>query len=173
MGPLRSWYLRLHVVEKLALVMGVIGAVALFFTYFVINQPDRPPKLYAPLRGRFHITADPIGDIQLDAVDCFPGLDRGFSGIVITFAPTQPVKEVHLDGSRDGDNVVSVYFADASKPPLQVHERDCEFIEGFDRVSRIVGGTRERQIRNGYTKFSCLKSGIEGRFTYEGCMTPP
>lgn len=166
----------------IGLVMLVVCLAPFAFLYWMSRPSDeekaadkRESQRRAVLQGKevqasFTSTNKQLGTWSLSATGCLAGVERGFEGVVFTFANDSPVEEIRVDDARAGDNVVEVRLADKSGTAYRVRERECESIQGRVEAEYIdVNGRPMRQIA-GEVSFACAKEGLAGKAVFDGCL---
>jgi hypothetical protein len=79
------------------------------------------------------------------------------------------LRELRVDTERAGHNVLELRFFDPNRPPLRIHERECEVFEAPTafRIHRLNAHEVERAF--GELHVSCPRHDLEVHAFYRGC----
>lgn len=122
------------------------------------------------LDGRFTARSVAVGTWSLRPRRCLSGRERGFEGVAFLFAPGDPVEELRLDATTDGDNAIVVHLRESPGRPFQVREGACKHIKGQVTQHNQMRNGRPMTRLEGSVSFECPAAGIEGEARFSGCL---
>jgi hypothetical protein len=123
-----------------------------------------------PIDGSFRSTGKTLGTWNLVPNGCLDGQERGFEGIVFVFAGGDPIEDIRIDTSRDGDNVVEVRLADQEGTKLRAREGQCRTISGSITRTNVTYNGRPMRRLKGTTRIDCPTLGLTGETRFSGCL---
>jgi hypothetical protein len=156
--------------------IGIIGMMMGFmaiiwvpaFWKFGETITSKPEESF--VKGSFQSTNQELGSWSLTPERCLDGSARSMEGLVFLFGANQPVEEIRIDTTRDGDNVVAVHLADRAGTVFRVREKECSVITGSAERSHQRFNQRPRVRLKGELRFDCPDLGLKGEASFSGCL---